>query len=311
MRAVLLDAASLGDDIDLDAIRRVVSTLDVYPATEPDELQSRVASAELIITNKVNIPAEIMAGRKGILVLATGTNNIDMVAAQQLGVPVLNVENYGTDAVAQHTLMLMLALAARLPQYQQDVAQGAWQHSDRFCLQHRPVLGLHDKTLVLVGEGSLGKAVARLALALGMHVQFAARPGKADDPRPSLDALLPQADVLSFHCPLTDTTRHLLNARRLQTIKADCLVINCARGGVIDEVACLQALRDARIGGLGVDVLPEEPPSSGHPLLDAMSENLNLIVTPHNAWITREARQALVDKTAENIQRLVNPDIAI
>lgn len=304
MKAVLLDAATLGNDIDLTPIRASVDELAVFASTTPAELATHLDGADLIITNKVVIPASAMAGRKGIFVLATGTNNIDTAAAARLDVPVFNVSGYGTASVAQHTLMLILALAARLPLYQQDLANGAWQNSSGFCLMSHTTMELQGKTLVIVGQGTLGKAVAALAQAFGMTVGFAARPGKDDDSRPPLDTLLPEADVLSFHCPLTAETQHLLNRERLGLIKPGCLVVNCARGGVIDENAALAALSSGHLGGLAVDVLPEEPPRQGHPLLDALGGELNLIVTPHNAWISPAARQAIIDLTARNIDQL-------
>lgn len=304
MKAVFLDADTLGDDIDLGPIAAVVDELRVYATTAPAELDRHLGNADLILTNKVVIDETAMRGRRGILVLATGTNNIDVAAAQRLGVPVLNVTNYGTESVAQHTLMLLLALAARLPRYQHDLRSGQWQTSPFFCLMQHSTLQLTGKNLVVVGAGSLGREVARLAQALGMQIHFSARPGCAGDSRPSLEQLLPIADALTFHCPLTEATRGLLDNRRLQLIRPGCLVINCARGGIIDEVACLRALREERIGGLGVDVLPEEPPAAGHALLEALDDSLNLVVTPHNAWISREARQNIIDLTAANIRSL-------
>ncbi|WP_317931071.1 D-2-hydroxyacid dehydrogenase [Halioxenophilus sp. WMMB6] len=303
-KAVFLDAATLGDDIDLGPIRRAVAELRLYPGTTPEQLLEHLGDAELILTNKVVIPASVMAGRKAILVLATGTNVVDVAAAEQLGIPVMNVVNYGTQTVAQHTLMLMLALAARLPRYQQAVAAGAWQQSPLFCLMQFPTTQLAGKNLLLVGSGTLGQAVAKLAEAFAMRVQFCARPGATNDSRPSFGSLLPVADVISFHCPLTPQTQQLLNRETLAQVKPGCLVINCARGGVIDELACLAALTQGRLGGLAVDVLPAEPPKDGHPLLAALNESLNLIVTPHNAWISPEARQRIVDLTAENVLRL-------
>lgn len=304
MRAAFLDADSLGDDINLDPIREQVSELVLYGTTSPQQLTERLQGIDLVITNKVRIDANAMTHLKGILVVATGTNNIDMDAAKAAGVPVLNVLNYGTDSVAQHTLMLLLALAGRLPAYQHDLRAGQWQQSPFFCLMGRATTQLAGKQLVIVGSGTLGNAVARLAEAFGVKVQFAARAGAANDPRPPLSSLLAEADFVSFHCPLTESTRHLLNEESLKTIKPGCVVVNCARGGVIDEAACLDALRQGQLGGLAVDVLPEEPPVNGHVLLDAMTEDLNLIVTPHNAWITPEARQNIIRLTAENIASL-------
>jgi glycerate dehydrogenase len=305
--AVILDAESLGPQIDLTAIRQSVSHLEVFGQSTSQQARERLANADIAIVNKVVLDAETLnqlPSLKLICVLATGLNNIDLETANARGIAVKNVAAYGTASVSQHTLMLMLTLANRLPLYQRDVAAGAWQDSDFFCLQHYPTMQLTDKHLVMVGQGELGSEVARLAEALGMRVTFAARPGnEADDARPSLDDLLPEADVVSLHCPLNDATHHLINAGRLARAKPSLLLINCARGGVIDEHAALSALRDGHIGGLAVDVLPNEPPREGHPLLAALDEPLNLVVTPHNAWITPEARQNIVSLTSENIQQ--------
>lgn len=305
MKAVILDADTLGSDVDFSPIREQVSELTLYQRTNPDELMARIAGQDFVMTNKVVIPASAMDGLKGILVMATGTNNIDMQAAAAKGIPVRNVVNYGTDSVAQHTLMLILALAARLPKYQQDVKNNAWVQSPFFCLLNHRTMQLSGKTLVIVGEGTLGKAVARLAEAFGMTVVFTARPGAQGDTRPAFNDAIKNADVLSFHCPLNDHTRHLLNRDNIDNIKPGCLVVNCARGSIIDEMAALWALQGGLLGGLAVDVLPVEPPRGGHPLLAAMKQgNMNLIVTPHNAWISPQARQNVVNLTADNIARL-------
>ncbi|MYL24020.1 D-2-hydroxyacid dehydrogenase [Vreelandella massiliensis] len=306
--AVILDAESLGPDIDLSAIREQVDNLGVYGQSSTAEARERLADAEIAIVNKVVLDAETLAALprlKLICVLATGLNNIDLEAAETHGISVKNVSAYGTASVSQHTLMLMLTLANRLPLYQRAIAAGEWQKSDFFCLQDYPTLQLAGKNLVMVGQGELGSEVARLAEAFGMTVTFAARPGNEDnDKRPSLDELLPSADIISLHCPLNETTRHLINQERLARAKSSLLLVNCARGGIIDEKAALKALRNGTLGGLGVDVLPSEPPRDGHALLDALSqgEALNLIVTPHNAWITPEARQNIVKLTADNIR---------
>lgn len=306
--AVILDAKSLGPDIDLTTIRKQVDHLTVYGQSSTTEARERLADTEIAIVNKVVLDAKTLAALPKlslICVLATGLNNIDLEAAKAQGVTVKNVSAYGTASVSQHTLMLMLALANRLPCYQRALTGGEWQQSDFFCLQDFPTLQLAGKNLVMVGQGELGSEVARLAEAFGMKVTFAARPGnEANDKRPTLDELLPSADIVSLHCPLNETTRHLIDQERLDRAKSSLLLINCARGGIIDEDAALTALRNDKLGGLGVDVLPSEPPRDGHALLDALSqgEALNLIVTPHNAWITPEARQNIVKLTADNIR---------
>lgn len=306
--AVMLDAQSLGPDIDLTAIQTVVSHLEVYGKSTSEQALERLAGAEIAIVNKVELDAQTLTQLpklRLICVLATGLNNIDLEAAKAQNIAVKNVTAYGTASVSQHTLMLMLTLANRLPRYQADIAAGKWQQSDFFCLQAHSTLQLAGKQLVMVGQGELGSEVARLAEAFGMEVTFAARPGnEAKDKRPSLDELLPSADIISLHCPLNEATKHLINQERLAKAKSSLLLINCARGGLIDEEAALEALRTGRIGGLAVDVLPTEPPRDGHALLEALAkaEPLNLIVTPHNAWITPEARQNIVALTADNIK---------
>lgn len=306
MKGVLLDGDSLGQDVSLDSIREQLDELVTWPATQPEQVAERIQNADVVLSNKVPLNRAALQSAKHlklICVLATGMNNVDQDAAAELGIPVRNVQAYGTASVAQHALTLMLALATRLPLYQRSVAAGEWQTAPGFCLMQHPVTQLSGKTLLLVGHGELGKEVARLASAFGMKVQVAARPGNPGDQRPSLEQLLPQADVISFHCPLTAETRNLLDARRLQLAKPGLLVVNVARGGIVNEQDALAALREGRIGGLAADVLTEEPPRNGNPLLDALQEPLNLIVTPHSAWLAPEARQNILDLTATNIQQ--------
>ncbi|MDT0499787.1 MULTISPECIES: D-2-hydroxyacid dehydrogenase [unclassified Halomonas] len=305
MKAVLLDAASLGPDIDLAPLHEQVDELVVHQRSTTHEAQTRLADAEVAIVNKVVLDAttiEALPSLKLICVLATGTNNIDMATARRLGIEVRNVTGYGTASVAQHTLMMLLTLANRLPLYGRDVTAGRWNESPFFCLMDHRTLQLEGKHLAIVGQGELGGRVAQLAEALGMRVTFTARPGnEAQDQRPGLAELAPEVDAISLHCPLNEATHHLVGGDLLARVKPGALLINCARGGIIDEVAALTALREGRLGGLAVDVLPEEPPRDGHPLLDALNEPLNLIVTPHNAWITPEARQNVVTLTANNL----------
>lgn len=308
MKAVLLDAASLGDDVDLAPMAAAVDELVIHPHTGPGQRVTRLSGAQAAITNKVVLDAATLAALPDlrlICVMATGTNNIDTDAATRLGITVRNIRAYGTASVAQHTLMLMLALANRLPLYQQDVSAGRWQQSTAFCLMSHRTMQLAGKHLVIVGEGELGKRVAQLAGALGMRVSFSARPGNENhDRRSPLAVLAPTADVISLHCPLNEHTRHLMNQTLFESLKTGTLLINCARGGIVDDHAALSALRQGRLGGLAVDVLPQEPPRDGHVLLSALQEQLNLIITPHNAWITPEARQTVVEMTAANLRQV-------
>jgi glycerate dehydrogenase len=306
MKAVLLDAASLGNDVDLQPLYSAVSELDVYPNSTTAQCLQRLSGAQAAICNKVELDAATLAALpelKLICVMATGINNIDRAAAEKLGIRIRNISAYGTASVAQHTLMLMLALANRLPLYQRDVASGLWNSSDAFCLMNHRILQLEGKHLVIVGQGVLGRRVAELTSAFGMHVRFAARPGNENqDKRSPLSELASAADVISIHCPLTDATRHLVDASLIARMKPGALLINCSRGGIVDDEAALLALREGLLGGLAVDVLPEEPPRHGHSLIQGLQEHLNLIVTPHNAWIAPEARQRVVDLTAENLR---------
>lgn len=312
-QAVLLDTASLGEGLDFSRLQAGVDGLVSYPTTSPDEVVERLMGASIALVNKVRIEAHHMdelPALKLIAVMATGTNNIEMEAAKARGIRVMNVNAYGTDSVAQHTWMLLLALAGRLPEYQTDIAAGEWQRSPTFCLMGRPVTQLSGKHLVIVGKGELGTAVSRIAEAFGMRVTFAARPGTAPSTeRPALASLLPDADAISLHCPLTPDTQHLIDEQALALLKPGALLVNCARGGIIDEEAALEALVTGQLGGLAVDSLPIEPPREGHTLLSALesqhhssSAPLNLIVTPHNAWISQEARQNMLDISLANIE---------
>jgi len=307
MNAVILDADSLGTGVDFSPIEQRVSKITRWPSTAANEVNERIADADIVLTNKVQLTRASLTHAKNLKwvgVLATGMNNVDLAAADALNITVKNVSAYGTASVAQHTLMLMLALATRLPQYQAAVAAGAWQTSPMFCLMDYPVLQLQGKNLVIVGHGELGQAVAHLEQAFGMQVQVAARAGAKDDARPSLASLLPTADVISFHCPLTEQTRDMLALAELSDCKPSALILNVARGGIVNETAIVHALRQGLIGGYAADVLTVEPPTNGNPLLDALHEGLNLIITPHSAWLAPEARQRIIDLTAENIQAM-------
>ncbi|MDO8909887.1 MAG: D-2-hydroxyacid dehydrogenase [Pseudohongiella sp.] len=309
MKAVMLDADSMGSGIDFSPIQQLVDTLVLYPQSQPADCIGRLHDADIAISNKVMLDAatlKALPSLKLVCVVATGMNNVDVAAAGHLGIQVRNVVAYGTASVAQHTMMLLLALANRLPRYQSEVAAGLWQRSDSFCLQGHTTLQLEGKHLVIVGSGELGTRLAHLAEAFGMRVSFTARPGhENEDSRPSLVELAPFADVISLHCPLNSHTRGIISRKLLATLKPRCILINCARGGLVDDQAALDALKAGELGGYGVDVLPQEPPRNGHILLDALHLPLNLIVTPHNAWITPEARQNLINKTADNIRNFL------
>lgn len=307
MKAVFLDAATLGNGLDLTPIEQAVGGMVKHNTTLPEDVASRIRGFDTVLVNKLVLTREHFENcpeLKNIAVTATGLNNIDQQAAKDHGIQVLNVTNYGRSTVAQHTMALLLALATRLLDYDRDVRAGRWAQSDMFCLMNHPIMELEGRTLGIVGYGDLGQGVAERAKAFGMNILLGARPGQpagnvGGHPRIALDELLPQVDVLSLHCLLTDETRNLIGARELQMMKANALLINTSRGGLVDEVALADALRAGVIGGAGFDVLTEEPPRSGNPLL---AGNIpNLIVTPHSAWASQEARQRIVDITARNL----------
>ena len=307
MRGVFLDRDSLDcGDLDFGDLEGILPDLTYYPATAPEQVAARIADAEIVISNKVVLDAAALQHARRlrlICVAATGVNNVDLEAAAKAGITVCNCRGYGVASVVQHVFALLLALYTHLPDYRQAVRAGRWQHARQFCLLDYPVRELADKTLGIVGYGQLGQGVARVAEAFGMRVLLAQRPGTVEPEeagRIPLPILLPQVDVLSLHCPLTPDTRGLIGPWELALMKRDAVLINTARGGLVDEAMLADALRKGALGGAGVDVLSLEPPVDGNPLLAA--DIPNLIVTPHSAWGSREARQRLVGQLAQNIQ---------
>ncbi|CAI9003354.1 2-hydroxyacid dehydrogenase [Pseudomonas brassicacearum subsp. neoaurantiaca] len=304
-RAVFLDHPSLDlGDLDLGPLRNCFSDLQLFARTTPDQVIERLKGATVAITNKIVIDAQAMAASpelKLILISATGTNNVDLAAARSHGITVCNCQGYGTPSVAQHTIMLLLNLATRLADYQKAVGEGRWQQASQFCLLDYPIVELKGKTLGLLGHGELGSAVGRLAEAFGMRVLLGQIPGRPARPdRLPLEQLLPQVDALTLHCPLNEHTRNFIGARELALLKPGTFVVNTARGGLIDEQALAEALRSGHLGGAATDVLSVEPPTQGNPLL--AGDIPRLIVTPHNAWGSREARQRIVGQMSENAQ---------
>lgn len=306
MQGVFLDRDSLDrGDLDFSNLDAILPNLRYYSATAPAEVAARIAEADIVISNKVVLDADALlhAPRlQMICVAATGINNIDLDAASGQGVTVCNCQGYGTPAVVQHVFALLLSLMTRLPDYRQAVRDGCWQQSNQFCLLDFPIRELTDKTLGVIGYGELGQGVARVAAAFGMRVLIAQRPGTVEvlEDRLPLPILLPQVDVLSLHCPLTPATRGLIGAWELALMRRDAILINTARGGLVDEAVLADALRRGALGGAGVDVLSLEPPVSDNPLL--APDIPNLIVTPHCAWGSRESRQRMIGQLVENIQ---------
>ena len=302
MKAVFLDCESLDkNDLDFSALREVFTDLELYPSTLAIQVLERVQHADVVITNKVVLDAETLkqcVSLKLILISATGTNNVDLAQAKAQGITVCNCQGYGTSAVAQHTLMLMLALATSVIQYDHAVKQGEWNKSPIFCLLDFPIVELAGKTLGILGYGELGQAVAKLAEAFGMKIIVGALPNRSTGNRVALSELLPQVDFLSLHCPLTEETRDLIDSKAIEKMKPSAFLINCARGGIVNEHDLATALRTGKIAGAATDVLSVEPPKEGNVLL---ANNIpNLIITPHSAWGSVDARQRIVQQLTEN-----------
>ena len=302
-KAVFLDHTSLDlGDLDLSPWRETFGELELHASTTPDQVIERLQGAQVAISNKIMIDAATFAAcpdLKLILVTATGINNVDLDAARKHGVVVSNCQGYGTPSVAQHTLMLLLAMATRVLDYQTAIHQGLWQTSKQFCLLDFPIVELEGKTLGLLGHGELGGAVAKLAEAFGMRVLLGQIPGRPARPdRVPLHELLPQIDALTLHCPLNEHTRDMIGAHELSLFKPNAFIVNTARGGLINEQALADALRNGQLGGAATDVLTVEPPVNGNPLLS--SDIPRLIITPHSAWGSQEARQRIVAQVNEN-----------
>jgi glycerate dehydrogenase len=307
MQAAFLDYATVTANGDLDpaSLQRALPGLVLHDHTAQEHVARTVAGCTVLLVNKLRITREIMESAPSlrlIVLAATGTNNVDLDTARSRGIAVCNLRDYCTASVVQHTLGVLLLLTQKLREYDALVRRGAWQKGDQFCLLDYPIRELVGRKLGIVGYGALGKGVARAAhQALGMDVLIAQRPGGEHTAgRVDLDELLPQVDVLSLHCPLTPATQNLIGAQRLGRMKPDAVLINTARGGLVDAAALADALRTHKLGGAAIDVLSQEPPVDGNPLLAA--DIPNLIVTPHIAWAAREARQRCLDEMAENVQ---------
>ena len=301
--AVFLDYQSLRPlDLSMERLLALPVQWRLHDFTSAADTLSRIGDAEIVVCNKVVLDAGIIAAAprlRLIAVTATGTNNIDREAAAARGIAVMNVQAYGTAAVAQHTMALLLALSNRLPDYARAAHEGSWSRSPMFCLLDYPMLDLAGKKLGIVGYGELGQAVGRLAQAFGMELLVAQGQGGPQPGRLPLAQVLAGADVLSLHCLLSPATEWMINAATLAHMKPGALLVNTARGGLVDEAALAAALRSGHLGGAALDVLSVEPPPLDHPLL--APDIPNLLITPHCAWASPAARQRLLDLTTDNI----------
>lgn len=305
MQGVFLDLESLDrGDLDLQPLHDVLSQWQMYPVTRPAETASRIRNASVVVSNKVMLDREILEAADDlqlVCIAATGTNNINMETAERRGLTVCNVTGYATRSVVEYVFAQLLSLYRELPAYHAAVRAGKWQQSDHFCLLDYPIHELHGQTLGIIGYGELGHAVARAGEAFGMRVLVAERANIAPrEGRTPLGTVLAESRVVSLHCPLTAHTRNLIGGNELAQMRQDAVLVNTARGGIVDEAALLHALQTGRIAGAIVDVLEVEPPRRGNPLLAV--ELPNLLVTPHIAWASIASRQQLVNELADNIR---------
>jgi glycerate dehydrogenase len=305
MHGVFLDLRTVDrDDLNLASLRSVVTEWTYHDWTATEQVIERVRDAAIVVSNKVRLDAATLMSAdklKLICIAATGTNNIDLDACRSRSVTVCNVTGYATPSVVEHVFAQILALNRHLNDYRIAIEAGRWQNADDFCLLDFPIRELKGLTLGIIGYGELGRAVAGMGEAFGMNVLIAERRGSSPRPdRIPLVNLLEQSHVVSLHCPLTSETRNLIQRRELGLMRRDAILVNTARGGIVDELALLEAVRSGRIAGAAIDVLSEEPPHRGNPLLQASLPNL--LVTPHIAWASINARQRLIDEIAGNIQ---------
>jgi glycerate dehydrogenase len=302
---VFLDRATLIADLRIPAFDH---TWVERPDTPPEEVADALWRASIAIANKAPITRAVIESchkLRLVAVAATGVNNVDLEACRERGIAVCNIRGYAENTVPEHVFMLLLALRRNLLAWRSSLRQGAWQKAERFCLFDHEIHDLAGSTLGLVGRGSVGHGVERLARAFGMEVLIAEHKGAAAT-RPGyspFDEVLARADQLSLHVPLTETTRDLIGSREFALMKKNALLINTARGGVVNEAALVSALKTGRIAGAGFDVLSVEPPRSGNPLLDL--DLPNFLLTPHVAWSGREAMQKLADQLIDNLEAFV------
>lgn len=309
MRAVFLDYSTMGPDLDLTPLREIFPDLEIHANTSTEQAATRTRSAEFVFTNKVCLDDALMGASPALKLIgltATGTDNIELDAAQRRGIAVCNIRGYCTQSVVEHVFGSLLTLTHSLHRYRASVQAGDWQKADDFCMLTHPIRELSGMTLGIVGYGELGRGVAATARHFGMQVLTSARPGAeatAADRLPFFD-ILARSDVISLHCPLTDETRNLFGREEFGRMKSSAFLINTARGGLVDARALVAALSNDEIAGAAIDVLKKEPPVDGNALLEYTGDNL--LVTPHIAWGTDRARQNAIDELAANVRAFLD-----
>lgn len=306
MKIAILDAATLGNDIDL-SIFADFGYLEIYGTTSKDQVIDRVRDKHIVITNKVVIDKDVMDNApnlKLICVAATGYNNIDIEYAKQKGVAVTNVAGYSTDSVVQHTFAMLFYLLENLRYYDEYTKSGEYAKSPIFTHLDRPFYEIKGKTWGIIGLGTIGKAVARVAKAFGCNVIYYSTSGQNTDPefeRKDLDLLLSVSDIVSIHAPLNQNTKNLITYDKIKLMKKDAILLNLGRGGIINETDLARALDEGIIKAAGLDVLEKEPIDPENPLLKIRNKE-KLLITPHIAWTSVEARKKLVSEIYQNIK---------
>jgi glycerate dehydrogenase len=308
MNIVFLDRDTISPDTTLRA-PSFAHTWVQHNHTRADEAAARIADADIVIVNKVKLTADVLAQApklKLIAVAATGTDNIDLAACQQRGIVVSNVRNYAKHTVPEHTFALIFALRRSICAYRDAVKAGRWQEAAQFCFFDYPIRDLAGSTLGVIGDGVLGQAVASIGRALGMRVLFAAHKGRSGQGSmyTPFDDVLRQSDILTLHCPLNANTRHMIGAAEFAQMTRKPLLINTGRGGLVDEAAVGPALQAGHISGAAFDVTSVEPPPTDHPFM-ALLNRPDFILTPHVAWASAEAIQALADQLIDNVEAFV------
>lgn len=292
MNAVLLDGYTINPgDLSWDKLSRLCDEFTVYDSSYNDDLVPRIGDREIVFTSKTQITRQVMEqcpNLKYIGLTATGYNNVDVAAAADLGIAVTNVPAYATDAVAQHTLALILELTNNVGLHNESVNAGEWTSNPYFCYWKKPITLLAGKSIGIIGYGQIGRKVAQLAEAFGMTVNVYSRDR----------ASAVKSDFVSLHCPLTAENRHMINAAFIDEMKPGAILLNTARGALVDENALAEALKSGRLGGAGLDVLETEPPAADCPLLGLD----NCVITPHNSWAPKEMRQMVIDVLTDNLE---------
>lgn len=307
-KIVFLDRETLPDEIILKPFA-FPNELIVYQRTLPEEVGRRIADADIIITNKVSISADTLQGAptiKLVAVAATGTDIIDLAACRSAGIIVSNIRNYAIKTVPEHTFALILALRRSILPYRSSVAGGRWQEARQFCFFDHPIRDLADSTLGVIGDGILGQAVAAIGKAFGMRVLFSDYKGTTGmgPLYTPFEQVLRQSDVITLHAPLTPANRHMIGVAEFAMMAKRPLLINTARGGLVDEEALAEALDKGQVAGAGFDVATIEPPPADHVLMRLL-DMPNFILTPHVAWASREAMQSLADQLVNNVESFV------